>query len=224
MEKGNADLQAKLECPDGMEEEVWARSLGLSVEGWRYRLERAREGRVEVMSPRGALMALRDEVAEEIGESVARGGKLSDLAVHYGMRGGELRAWIFGDAKRLAAYEAGLRGRAEELADEALEYRDRAIEIADRADIEGVPVSKLQVDVRFKAAALNLQLAAKYDPRRFGEDRSLKLDVGVKGEGELMEQLRELTREPEMREMLKALLNEGVRVVDGESERADDGG
>lgn len=211
----SGDLQAKLECPLGVEEREWAESLGMTVSQWREKLERARRGEVEMINATGALLALREGVAEEIGEAVASGGKLGDLAVHYGMSGGALRAWIFGDAERLAAYENGLRGRAEALADEALEYRDEALGIADGAQVETVAVSKLQVDTRFKAAGLNMQLAAKYDPRRFGEDRSMKLEVGRRDEGALLEQLKELTREPEMREMLRMLLSEGAAVIEG---------
>ena len=95
-------------------------------------------------------------------------------------------------------------------------YRDRAIEIADSTDVDEVQVSKLQVDVRFKAAALNMQLAGKYDPRRFGEDRTLKLETSGRSEGELVEQLRELTKQPEMREILRMLLSEGGTVIEGE--------
>lgn len=210
------DLQAKLECPHGVEEREWAESLGMTVGQWREKLEKARRGERGMINATGALLALREGAAEEIGEAVASGGKLGDLAVRYGMSGGALRAWIFGDAERLAAYENGLRGRAEALADEALEYRDDALKIADGAEVETVAVSKLQVDTRFKAAGLNMQLAAKYDARRFGEDRSMKLEVGGRDEGALLEQLKELTREPEMREMLRMLLSEGATVIEGD--------
>lgn len=212
----SGDLHAKLECPLGVEEREWAESFGMTVSQWREKLERARRGEGEMINATGALLALREGAAEEIGEAVASGGKLGDLAVRYGMSGGALRAWIFGDAERLAAYENGLRGRAEALADEALEYRDEALKIADGAEVETVAVSKLQVDTRFKAAGLNMQLAAKYDARRFGEDRSMKLEVGGRDEGALLEQLKELTREPEMREMLRMLLSEGATVIEGD--------
>ena len=212
----SGDLQAKLECPLGVEEREWAESLGMTVGQWREKLEKARRGERGMINATGALLALREGAAEEIGEAVASGGKLGDLAVRYGMSGGALRAWIFGDAERLAAYENGLRGRAEALADEALEYRDDALKIADGAEVETVAVSKLQVDTRFKAAGLNMQLAAKYDARRFGEDRSMKLEVGGRDEGALLEQLKELTREPEMREMLRMLLSEGATVIEGD--------
>ena len=217
-----------MECPEGMEEGVWAASLGLTIGQWRFRLEEAREmervgarvdantGMARTVSMKEALLALREGYAQEVGEEVASGGRLADIAARAGISAGALRAWIFADADRLAMYEAGLRGRAEELADEALGYRDRAIEIADGAGVDEVQVSKLQVDVRFKAAALNMQLAGKYDPRRFGEDRTLKLETTGRSEGELVEQLRELTKQPEMREILRMLLSEGGTVIEGE--------
>ena len=214
-----------MECPEGMEEGVWAASWGLTVAQWRVRLEIARDeerngmeasgGVRRTVSMKEALLSLREGYAQEVGEEVASGGRLADIAARQGMSAGALRAWIFADADRLAAYEAGLRGRAEALADEALEYRDRAIEIADGAWVEEVQVSKLQVDTRFKAAALNMQLAGKYDPRRFGEDRTLKLETSGRSEGELVEQLRELTKQPEMREILRMLLSEGAEVEPG---------
>lgn len=219
-----------LECPEGIEEGIWAAGLGLTVGEWRNRLRGA--GEDERGMGEGMTMTVSDVVnlnlrvglAQEIGEEVAYGGRLRDIAPRYGVSAGKLRAWIFGDAERLALYEAGLRGRAEELADEALEFRDKAILIADSADVDEIQVSKLQVDTRFKAAALNMELAARYDPRRFGQDRSMKLEVGRRDEGELQEQLKELLREPEMREVMLRLLGDEGRVIEPEADKGDAGG
>lgn len=163
---------------------------------------------------------LREGLAQEIGEEVAYGGRLRDIAPRYGVSAGKLRVWIFSDAERLAAYEAGLRGRAEELADEALDYRDKGLEIAKNATMDDVPLSKYKTDTQFKAAALNMEMAARYDPRRFGQDRSMKLELPRRDEGEMVEQLRELLREPEMREVMMRLLGDEGKVIEAEADKA----
>ena len=113
-------------------------------------------------------------LAMEVGERVAQGEKLLDIARRFGVRRGHLRMWLEAKPERLVEYEAGRVALAEELAYGVLEKADECVE-----GQEGV--KRLQMDAR-------KWLSGKMDRGMWGE-RSIK-DVNVTVSGDWGERLR----------------------------------
>ena len=95
------------------------------------------------------------DLAGEIGERIAQGERLWDIARGLGVKRRQLKRWIDADPERLAEYTAGLEAMADELAMDTLEE-------ARGANPETVGVAKLRVDTFFK-------MAGKLDSTRWGD-------------------------------------------------------
>ena len=115
-------------------------------------------------SPAMAKLDAVPDLAEEVGECVAAGERLVDIARRFGVRRGQLKRWLDAEPERLAEYHAGLSALADEMAMET-------IKIADEGDLDR---NALQVKAR-------QWLSSKLDRGRFGESgTAVSVGVGVK--------------------------------------------
>ncbi len=110
-------------------------------------------------------------------EKLSEGCKPSDIARDLHLPFMVMWEWLGADEKRMRAYNHGWEMYASDIHAET-------IEIADTATIEEVPLAKLRIDTRFKAAS-------SYDKKRFGA--TVKHDVEVIGVDikQLLEQRRQ---------------------------------
>lgn len=107
------------------------------------------------------------DLAGEIGERIANGERLWDIARHYGVKRRQLKRWIDADPERIAEYNAGLEAMADELAMDT-------IDVVREATMENVPLAKLKTDVYFR-------FAGKVDRKKWGDDsKAVNVGVGVK--------------------------------------------
>ena len=90
---------------------------------------------------------------------------LTDIAGHYGLDRGLLWALLSESDERLQRYYRALRGVADE-------YVGEVVEIGDGANVETVPLAKLQAELRLK-------VAEKYDAARFGRQTKVTHELGV---------------------------------------------
>lgn len=137
------------------------------------------DAKVLEYGPWYAVLSRVPELAREVGECVASGEKLHDIARRFGVSRGQLKLWLDGDEGRRRMYEAGLSALVDEKVMEALEVNDELVVLGDGVSEGEEGRVKLAMDGRDRFIKNAVMLAGKLDGRRFGDRVNVKVEMGL---------------------------------------------